>query len=66
MSENLFSRLSRRDGAAHLPATRYCKLCGLGPREWMECEMPDCAIETQDEADARALKARNPSHAQDL
>lgn len=37
--------------------TRYCKLCGLGPREWMECEMPDCEIETQAEADARAAKA---------
>ena len=34
-------------------AERYCKLCGLGRREWMECEMPDCDIETQEEADAR-------------
>ena len=40
-----------------MSAVRYCKLCGLGPREWMECEMPDCEIETQAEADERKARA---------
>lgn len=36
-----------------MTAVRYCKTCGACPREWMECEEPDCDIETQAEADAR-------------
>lgn len=42
-------------------ATRYCRLCGLGPREWMECEEPNCDIETQEEADARQFPSEDPS-----
>lgn len=29
---------------------RYCKTCGAGPREQVECEQPDCEIETLHEA----------------
>lgn len=57
MPMTLFERMSRLAAAPAQPATRYCKRCGLGPREWMECEEVDCDIETQEEADARAARA---------
>lgn len=47
-----------------MTAIRYCKLCGLGPREWMECEEPDCVIETQDEAEARAAQGTSAGTAE--
>lgn len=40
-----------------MSVTRYCKLCGCGPREWMECEIPDCEIETEGEAELREAAA---------
>lgn len=42
--------------SAGVQTTRYCKTCGLGPREWQECEEVDCSIETQLEGDMRAAR----------
>lgn len=48
---------NRADMEALANAPRFCRTCGAGRREWMECEEPDCVIETQDEANARAHAA---------
>lgn len=57
MPMTLFERMGRLAAASERPVIRYCKRCGLGPREWMECEEIDCDIETQEEADVRAATA---------
>lgn len=31
----------------------YCVLCGFGGAEYMACEMPDCTLETEADAQAR-------------
>src|SRR5262245_24499612 len=31
----------------------YCKLCGAGGGEYMACEMPDCELESKEEAMTR-------------
>ena len=32
----------------------YCALCGAGFGEYMACEMPDCELESEQEAQDRA------------
>lgn len=36
----------------------YCAKCGLGFWEFMACELPDCELETEDEAKKRAALAQ--------
>lgn len=32
----------------------YCKLCGFGFGEYMACELPDCELESHEDAEKRA------------
>lgn len=34
----------------------YCKLCGAGYAEYLACEMPDCELETETDAQERVQK----------
>lgn len=33
----------------------YCAICGAGLGEYQACEMPDCRLETREDARKRAL-----------
>lgn len=39
----------------------YCALCGLGMAEYLACELPDCLLETEAEAQARKARAEHAS-----
>ena len=32
----------------------YCEVCGMGFGEYMACEMPDCKLESEEQAQRRA------------
>jgi hypothetical protein len=36
----------------------YCTKCDMGFGEYMACELPDCKLESEEEAQARSVEAR--------
>jgi hypothetical protein len=36
----------------------YCKLCGCGFGEYLACEMPDCELESEKDAEKRLGKRK--------
>ena len=41
----------------------YCKLCGAGMGEYMACELPDCELESEADAQQRLARANKDTQA---
>ena len=39
----------------------YCEVCGAGWGEFIACEMPDCSLETVEEAETRLPPLPSPA-----